>query len=165
MSIEKTVDINIPSTPADRQKIKDAIGEMVDSLQRQSGETELRKDITDNLKEDFGMPSAVVNRMAKLAYADTFDSEIANNGAPDGAIAPLDSVAPALNSETSTYTFEFGFVPAGSHTLVYACNTGEDGDDPELYDDILLPNPTGELTTVTVVATETSTQNFPLTAP
>ncbi len=94
--------------------------------------------------------------------ADSFDSDVANNGAPEGAIAPLDSVSPTFDNDSQSYRFEFGFVPSGDYTLVYACNTGENGDDPDVYDAITLPNPASELITLSVENKTTFTQNFPI---
>ncbi|WP_206483271.1 DUF4382 domain-containing protein [Thalassotalea sp. G2M2-11] len=96
--------------------------------------------------------------------ADNFDSEEANHGAPDNAIAPIDSTSPSFDDDSQTYQYEFGFVPSGQYTLVYACNSGEEGDDPEKYDgDITLPNPETEVITVTVENEAVATQDFPIT--
>ncbi len=102
------------------------------------------------------------NELDASLLADSFDSEAANNGAPEGAIAPLDSASPTFDNDSQSYRYEFGFVPSGDYTLVYACNTGENGDDPEVYDGITLPNPVSELTTLSVEDEMRATQDFPI---
>lgn len=94
--------------------------------------------------------------------ADIFDNEIANNGAPEGAIAPFDAVTPILDVNTNNYTYEFGFVPKGEHTLAYACNTTENGDNSDVYDAITIPNPASEIIEIEVEANEVTNQNFPI---
>ncbi|MEW6989079.1 DUF4382 domain-containing protein [Colwelliaceae bacterium 6441] len=94
--------------------------------------------------------------------ADTFDSENTDNGAPDSAISPFDAVTPTLDIDTNNYTYEFGFVPTGEYTLAYACNTSENGDDPDFYDEIIVPNPASEIIEIEVEGNETTNQNFPI---
>jgi len=96
--------------------------------------------------------------------ADNFDDENTNSGAPENAIAPFDSVAPVFDNDVNSYHYEFGFVPQGNYTLAYACNTGENGDDADIFDDILMPNPATEIIGVEVDGTETTSQDFPINA-
>ncbi|GLX78988.1 hypothetical protein tinsulaeT_23280 [Thalassotalea insulae] len=102
------------------------------------------------------------NELDSSLLADNFNSEEANNGAPEGAIAPFDSTAPSFDEETQQYNYEFGFVPAGDYTLAYACNLGEEGDDAEMYDGIAIANPEEQMATVSVAAEQQATQDFPI---
>ncbi|GAA5216174.1 hypothetical protein GCM10025776_15680 [Corallincola platygyrae] len=95
--------------------------------------------------------------------ADEFDPDEANNGAPDGAIAPFASTGIAMDEDSGDYVYELGFVPAGTHTLAYACDAGEEGDDPDIYDGITIPLPEGNVVEVTVTAGQDTVQDFPLT--
>ncbi|TAA45042.1 DUF4382 domain-containing protein [Corallincola spongiicola] len=94
--------------------------------------------------------------------SDEFDPDVANNGAPEGAIAPFASTGIMMDEDSGNYVYELGFVPAGTHTLAYACDAGEAGDDPELYDGITVPMPANNVTEVTVTAGADTVQDFPL---
>ncbi|WP_115720271.1 DUF4382 domain-containing protein [Gallaecimonas mangrovi] len=72
--------------------------------------------------------------------ADDFDSGA--SGAPDGATAPVASVAVTLSDDTdASYGYQFGLIPAGDYTLAFSC----DGinDEPETYEGLTIPNPAG----------------------
>ncbi|TCI03678.1 DUF4382 domain-containing protein [Corallincola luteus] len=94
--------------------------------------------------------------------SDLFDASVEGNGAPAGAIAPYASTGITMNNESGEYMYEFGFVPEGSYTVAYACQTGENGDDPEFYDNILVPQPNGNIVELIVNALQVRTQDFPL---
>lgn len=71
-----TVEIVIPSNPADLKIIKDAIKEANDSLIRIASERELIKDIVADLSEKYeGLPKRYINRMIKTYYKQSFDKE------------------------------------------------------------------------------------------
>jgi len=93
--------------------------------------------------------------------ADSFDTE-QGASAPDNAIAPFDTVAPSFDNDSNSYRYEFGFIPVGDYTLAYACNTGENGDEPDDYDGITIPNPVNQLTEVNVAIDTETVQDFPI---
>lgn len=70
----------------------------------------------------------------------------------------------AYTSAAVTYTegnfadYQFGFIPAGDYTVAFSCSPIEDN--PEQYDGITIPNPTGQVHEITVTAGQTTTQNF-----
>ena len=94
--------------------------------------------------------------------ADGFDSDETNNGAPESAIAPFDVIAPSYDDESASYLYEFGFVPSGDYTIAYACNTGEEGDDPDVFDGIGIPYSEAQLTEITVVDSMATSVDFPI---
>ncbi|MBD1389180.1 DUF4382 domain-containing protein [Neiella sp. HB171785] len=99
--------------------------------------------------------------VSQANMSDEFDSEDSNNGAPSGAIAPFASTAVAMDEETGLYSYEFGFVPVGDYTLAYACDLGEGGDDPDIYDGIDIPNPLSSVAEVTLTAGGSARVDFP----
>ena len=54
----------VPSSPADKLDILEAIKEIDLSLTRIDAERDLIKDIADQLKEDYSLPKRLVNRLA-----------------------------------------------------------------------------------------------------
>lgn len=61
-----------PTNPADVKVISDAIIENVGSLTRQLSESDFRKETAKKIKEEYGIPPAIFNKLTKLAY----DSEL-----------------------------------------------------------------------------------------
>jgi YesN/AraC family two-component response regulator len=68
MTIENAESWVMPSSPADKTKINSALEEIVNSLVRQSAESDHIKEIKKLLKEEFDMPPKVVNRFARTIY-------------------------------------------------------------------------------------------------
>ena len=60
--------INVPSNPADRQKLKQMLAEMTHCLQRADDEREAMKEIADEAYEQFGIPKKIVNKLARTMY-------------------------------------------------------------------------------------------------
>lgn len=57
-----------PSNTEDQRIIADAVKEASDSLMRQEAETQLRRDIAANMKDQFKMPGKDFNRMVKVYH-------------------------------------------------------------------------------------------------
>lgn len=68
MSKASIANIVLPSAPADRQKIKNAIIEGSNSLVRIDAEKDAIKAICDSLKEDYELPPAVVRQMINVYH-------------------------------------------------------------------------------------------------
>jgi len=68
--------IVLPSTPSDRQKIKNAIIEGANSMVRIDSEKDAIKAICDSLKEDYELPPAIVKAMIKTYHKQNL-SEVA----------------------------------------------------------------------------------------
>lgn len=68
MAKASVANIVLPSTPADRQKIKNAIIEGANSLVRIDAEKDAIKAICDSLKEDYELPPAVVRQMINVYH-------------------------------------------------------------------------------------------------
>jgi lysyl-tRNA synthetase class I len=62
----------LPSSPADRKKIKDAIHEIAGALQQMEDKRSFINDIKKSLKEDFKLPPSVTAKMAKTLYKNNY---------------------------------------------------------------------------------------------
>ena len=60
--------INVPSNPADRQKMKTMLAEMTYCLQRADDEREAMKEIANEIQKQFGVPKKIVNKLARTMY-------------------------------------------------------------------------------------------------
>lgn len=76
MSIEESGEYQLPSNPADRDKIKANIQDIVDQMTIIDSYKEKIKEIVQALKEDHGVPPKVANRLAKARYKQSFDKEV-----------------------------------------------------------------------------------------
>lgn len=80
MSIEQTTDhVIIPSSPADRQKMKSMITEMTYCMQRIDDEKSAMKDIAAAIEEQFDLPKKHVNKLAKTLYKRNYETLQAEN--------------------------------------------------------------------------------------
>lgn len=68
MAKASIANIVLPSTPADRQKIKNAIIEGANSLVKIDAEKDAIKAICDSLKEDYELPPAIVKQMIRVYH-------------------------------------------------------------------------------------------------
>lgn len=64
MSVEKL-------TPEQRDNLKNAISEAVNSKYREQAEKDLQKEINKRMKDEIGMKPALFNKLAKVAYEDS----------------------------------------------------------------------------------------------
>lgn len=58
----------VPSNPVDRQKIKKAIQEAANALMQIDGQRDLIKNIRDDIKEQFEMPTSTFNQLANALH-------------------------------------------------------------------------------------------------
>ena len=58
--------IVLPSTPADRKRLKDAMQEISNSYLRQEAEREFVKEAIISLEEDIGIPKKYLGKMARI---------------------------------------------------------------------------------------------------
>ncbi|HFQ5108457.1 TPA: DUF4382 domain-containing protein [Vibrio vulnificus] len=79
-----------------------------------------------------------------------FDSQ---NPVPENAVKPI---ASAGLDENNNYAF--GFLNAGTYTVAFSCNAGDDN--PIQYDGTAIPLPTGQVGTTTLAAGENGTIDF-----
>lgn len=63
----------------ERNKIREALKQVSDSMTRISAEKDLIKDIVAGVVEECSIPKKVFNKMAKVYYKQNFSEEIANN--------------------------------------------------------------------------------------
>lgn len=60
--------IVLPSTPADRKRLKDAMQEISNSYLRQEAEREFVKEAIISLEEDIGIPKKYLGKMARIYH-------------------------------------------------------------------------------------------------
>ena len=58
----------VPSSPADRQKLKNQLTEIVYAMSRMQGERDAIKSILVEIEESFEIPKKVANKLAKTMY-------------------------------------------------------------------------------------------------
>lgn len=61
---------NLKLTPEQRETLKDAVQEGVNSHYREQAEKDLRKEIAARMEEELGLEKKTFNKLAKLAYRD-----------------------------------------------------------------------------------------------
>jgi len=66
--------IIVPSSPADRQKIKDAVEELSNSLVRMDSERDFQKDVCDRIKDEVGLNPKFLKKLANVYHKQTFVS-------------------------------------------------------------------------------------------
>lgn len=65
-------DFTMPSNPADRKKIKDALYEMSGALQFIEDKRNFMKDIATTLDENYSLPKKVAMKMARTIFKDNY---------------------------------------------------------------------------------------------
>lgn len=75
MSVEKTVDIVIPSSPADREAIFAVIKELSNSLTRQEGEADYRKEALKELSEKYEIDKKYFRQLLVDFHKDRFEEK------------------------------------------------------------------------------------------
>lgn len=65
----------------DKQKLKNAISEMNDSMTRAAAERELQKEILTKIVDELGLDKKLVRRMAKAYFKSNFTDEVEDNRA------------------------------------------------------------------------------------
>lgn len=65
----------IPSNPADIEKLKNGIEEIVNSMARAESEKEYQKESIDELSEKYQIEKKLIRQMASDLFKDTFDKK------------------------------------------------------------------------------------------
>lgn len=94
--------------------------------------------------------------------SDLYDPEVNTTEMLEQPVMPYAS-APVTYAQGNYANYAFGFVPAGDYLVAFSCS--EMDDDPEQYDGIVIPNPAGQLHQISVVAGQTTEQNFTPVTP
>ena len=89
--------------------------------------------------------------------ADVFTTQ-SQTSIPANAIAPFAVASMAEDSLTGIWNYAFGYIPAGSYTIAFACNT--EADDAVDYNGLTIPLPTGQKYEVTLSEGELTTCNL-----
>lgn len=71
--------ITIPSSPTDRQKMKQMLAEMTHCLQRADDEKESMKEIAEDVHKQFDVPKKIVNKLARTMYKHNYADLQAEN--------------------------------------------------------------------------------------
>lgn len=64
--------VEIPSSPNDRKKIKDAVVEIAKIMQRVSDDNSAKRDILKSIKDEYKIPPKHVQRLAKILLKNNF---------------------------------------------------------------------------------------------
>lgn len=72
-------DIIIPSSPADRQKLKMMINEITHCMSRMDLEKGSKTDIVNKIHEEFDLPKKFINKLANTMYKHNYDDLQAEN--------------------------------------------------------------------------------------
>lgn len=64
--------VTVPSTPGDLKKVRDAIEEGVDCLNRIASEREALKDIVESIEENYQIPKKHASKMIRLKFKDDY---------------------------------------------------------------------------------------------
>lgn len=73
------VDLIIPSSPADREKLFKVIKECSGSLARVDGERTYIKESIGSISKELNLPKRIVNKLLKVYHKQNFDEEIVVN--------------------------------------------------------------------------------------
>lgn len=76
MTTVNTDQIVVPSSPADRKKIMDALVEISASMTRAEGEKDLQKQAIAVLVEEYKLPKKYLNKMAKAYHKNSYSKEV-----------------------------------------------------------------------------------------
>lgn len=81
MAVKDQLDVQtnnaLPSSPADRLKLRTMISEATYCLQRADDEREALKDIVVRIHEDYGISKKHANRMIRALYKQNYDDQVA----------------------------------------------------------------------------------------
>ena len=70
--------IILPSNPADRKKILDAMSEISNSYTRIESEKEYVKDSLDTISKTYNLPKRVLSKLSKVMHKGNFEEEAGN---------------------------------------------------------------------------------------
>ena len=99
--------IIVPSSPADRQKLKLALEQITDSMARMDAEKEHIKEVITTIKENFELDPKHIRKMAKTMYDRSFadlqqeneDFELLYESVVEGMAATQGPAAPVAEDE------------------------------------------------------------------
>lgn len=66
-------------TPLDRNKLKNAISELNDSMTRVASEQDLQKDVLSTITDELGIDKKLVKKIAKTYYKSSFNHDCEAN--------------------------------------------------------------------------------------
>lgn len=75
MSVQESVDIVIPSSPADLEAIFLVMKELSNSMTRSESENDYRKEAVKELSKKYDIPAKYLNRMLKEYHRDLFEKK------------------------------------------------------------------------------------------
>ena len=77
--VKMSNNVIIPSSDADKKKIKDALFEISASMTRMEAEKSLIKEILSNIEEEVEIPKKFMSKMAKVYHKQNYSSELADH--------------------------------------------------------------------------------------
>jgi hypothetical protein len=103
--------MNIPSNPADRKKIEQAMQEISNSLTRAEAERDLIKDIIKTVCEEHELDKKIFRRLAKVYHRRNFNEEVADDEAFVTAYQLITNTT-TTTAAPSTTSYAYDPVPA-----------------------------------------------------
>jgi hypothetical protein len=76
---KEALDFTLPSNPADRKKIKEAVYEIVSAMQEAKDKRSFISDTKKLMKEEFGIPPKILSKMAKTYSEANFQDVLAES--------------------------------------------------------------------------------------
>lgn len=67
------------SSPADRSKIKQMLGEISNSMTRMQAERDYIKEAIKEMSDQFQLPKRTLNKMARVYHKQNFNEEVASH--------------------------------------------------------------------------------------
>jgi hypothetical protein len=78
---KKDNSFTLPSSEADRKKIKGAIAEIVGAMSFIDDKKSFIKDVVDGLAEEYKMPKGLAKKMANIVYKQSYEEVTAESSA------------------------------------------------------------------------------------
>lgn len=76
--VKMTNNVIVPSSDADKKKIKDALFEISASMTRMESEKNLIREILANIEEEVNIPKKFMNKMARVYHKQNYSTEVAD---------------------------------------------------------------------------------------
>lgn len=107
--------MNIPSNPADRKKIEQALQEISNSLTRSEAERDLVRDIIKTTCDQFELDKKIFRRMARVYHRRNYSEEVAEHEQFETLYETITAPAPtsAIKRSTTSYAYDTADISEG----------------------------------------------------
>ena len=111
--------MNIPSNPADRKKIEQALQEISNSLTRSEAERDLVRDIIKTTCDQFELDKKIFRRMARVYHRRNYSEEVAEHEQFETlyetitAARPTGAPTSAIKRSATSYAYDTADISEG----------------------------------------------------